>query len=106
MGRNEMRVLLTTWGSRGDVEPIAALAVQLRAFGAEVRVCAPPDFADLLARVGVEMVPSGQSVRTLVHGVKPSTPADAPRSLRGWSPRSSSPSPRLPRVVTRWWRQA
>ena len=78
-----MRVLLTTWGSRGDVEPIAALAVQLRAFGAEVRVCAPPDFADLLARVGVEMVPSGQSVRTLVHGVKPSTPADAPRVAAG-----------------------
>jgi len=83
MGRNEMRVLLTTWGSRGDVEPIAALAVQLRALGADVRVCAPPDFADLLARVGVEMVPSGQSVRTLVHGVKPSTPADAPRVAAG-----------------------
>ena len=63
-----MRVLLTTWGSRGDVEPIAALAVQLRALGADVRVCAPPDFADLLARVNVPMVPSGQSVRALVHG--------------------------------------
>ena len=78
-----MRVLLTTWGSRGDVEPIAGLAVQLRAFGAEVRVCAPPDFADLLARVNVPMVPSGQSVRALVHGVKPSTPADAPRVAAG-----------------------
>jgi vancomycin aglycone glucosyltransferase len=42
-----MRVLLSTWGSRGDVEPIAGLAVQLRALGAEARVCAPPDFADL-----------------------------------------------------------
>jgi len=78
-----MRVLLTTWGSRGDVEPIAGLAVQLRAFGVEVRVCAPPDFADLLARVNVPMVPSGQSVRALVHGVKPSTPADAPRVAAG-----------------------
>src|SRR6476620_5907474 len=83
MGRNEMRVLLTTWGSRGDVEPIAGLAVQLRAFGVEVRVCAPPDFADLLARVNVPMVPSGQSVRALVHGVKPSTPAAAPRVAAG-----------------------
>jgi vancomycin aglycone glucosyltransferase len=77
-----MRILLSTWGSRGDVEPMAALAVQLRALGVEARVCAPPDFADLLARVDVEFVPAGQSVRALVHGkdgAKPSTPADAPR---------------------------
>ena len=38
-----MRVVLSTYGSRGDVEPRVALAVQLRALGAEVRVCAPPD---------------------------------------------------------------
>ncbi|WP_250212950.1 glycosyltransferase [Acrocarpospora catenulata] len=46
-----MRVLLSTWGSRGDVEPLAALAVRLRELGAEVRVCAPPDeeFVSLLA---------------------------------------------------------
>jgi vancomycin aglycone glucosyltransferase len=35
-----MRVLLSTYGSRGDVEPAVALAVQLRALGADVRVCA------------------------------------------------------------------
>jgi vancomycin aglycone glucosyltransferase len=74
-----MRVLLSTFGSRGDVEPLVGLAMQLRALGAEVRVCAPPDFAEQLARVGVPMVPVGQSVRALVHGVKPSSPADAPR---------------------------
>ena len=33
-----MRVVLSTYGSRGDVEPMAALAVALRALGAEVRV--------------------------------------------------------------------
>ena len=38
-----MRVLLSSWGSRGDVEPLAALALRLRQLGAEVRVCAPPD---------------------------------------------------------------
>lgn len=77
-----MRVLLSTWGSRGDVEPLLGLAVALRELGAEVRMCAPPDFAGLLARVGVPMVPAGRSVRALVHGAhdrKPSTPADAPR---------------------------
>lgn len=40
-----MRVLLSTYGSRGDVEPMLGLAVQLRALGAQVRVCAPPNFA-------------------------------------------------------------
>ena len=77
-----MRVLLSTWGSRGDVEPVLALAVRLQELGAQARVCAPPDFAEQSARLGVEMVPAGQSVRALVHGNngnKPSTPADAPR---------------------------
>src|ERR1700731_1464068 len=60
-----MRVLLTTYGSRGDVQPLVGLAVQVRALGAEVQVCAPPDqeFAELLAGVGVPLVPIGQPVR-------------------------------------------
>ena len=63
-----MRVLLSTYGSRGDVEPLVGLAVQLRALGAEVRVCAPPDeeFAELLTGVGVPLVPFGQPWRSWV----------------------------------------
>jgi len=61
-----MRVVFSTYGWRGDVEPIAALAVSLRALAAEARVCAPPDFEDLLARVGVPLVPAGSSVRQMV----------------------------------------
>jgi hypothetical protein len=38
-----MRVLLSTYGSHGDVEPMVGLAVQLRALGAEMPVCAPPE---------------------------------------------------------------
>ncbi|MFE3766188.1 glycosyltransferase [Streptomyces sp. NPDC059104] len=74
-----MRVLLTAWGSRGDVEPLAALAVELRARGAQVRVCAPPDeeFAALLARVGVPLVPLGPTVRSVVAGTRPPTAKDA-----------------------------
>ncbi|MGW8974057.1 glycosyltransferase [Streptomyces platensis] len=74
-----MRVVLSTWGSRGDVEPLAALAVRLREFGAEARVCAPPDeeFATLLAGVGVELVPLGPSVRSVVTGERPPTAQDA-----------------------------
>jgi vancomycin aglycone glucosyltransferase len=54
-----MRVLLSTYGSRGDVEPMVALAVRLQELGAEVRCCAPPDeeFRDLFTRAGVPLVP-------------------------------------------------
>jgi vancomycin aglycone glucosyltransferase len=54
-----MRVLLSTYGSRGDVEPIVALAVRLQELGAEVRCCAPPDeeFRQLATRGGVSLVP-------------------------------------------------
>ena len=74
-----MRVLLSAYGSPGDVEPLGGLAVQLRALGAEVRVYAPPDFAELLARVGVPLVPVGRPVRPLVTGATPPTAADLPR---------------------------
>ena len=75
-----MRVLLSTYGSRGDVEPMVALAVQLRALGAEVRVCAPPDeeFAELLTGVGVPLVPVGPPMGSLV---RPSSAAEAARRV-------------------------
>ena len=74
-----MRALLSTYGGRGDVEPLVGLAVRLRALGAEVRVCAPPDCAERLAEVGVPLVPVGPPVRPLVHGPTPPSAADVPR---------------------------
>ncbi|MEU9454576.1 glycosyltransferase [Streptomyces sp. NPDC048277] len=65
-----MRVLLSTYGTRGDVEPLVALAVRLRALGVEVRMCVPPDeeFAERLAGLGVQHVPVGPPVRSLTRG--------------------------------------
>ena len=74
-----MRVLLSTYGGRGDVEPLVGLSVRLRALGAEVQVCAPPDRAERLADVGVPVVPAGPPVRPLVHGATRPSPADVPR---------------------------
>ena len=75
-----MRVLSSAYGSRGDVEPVVGLAVRWRALGAEeVRVCAPPDFAELLARVGAPPVPVGRPVRPMVHGATPPSAAELPR---------------------------
>ena len=74
-----MRVLLSTYDSRGGVEPLVALAVRLRELGAEARMCAPPDCAERLAEVGVPLVPVGPPVRPLVHGATPPSVADVPR---------------------------
>ncbi|MGH3585633.1 MAG: glycosyltransferase [Pseudonocardia sp.] len=74
-----MRVLLSTWGSRGDVEPLLALALELCGRGVDVRMCAPPDFAERAAEVDVPFVPMGFAVREVVTS-KPS-PAEVAAGL-------------------------
>ncbi|MFD6263450.1 glycosyltransferase [Micromonospora chalcea] len=54
-----MRVLLSTLGSRGDVQPLVALASRLTALGHQVRLCAPPDFARWVASFRIPFVPVG-----------------------------------------------
>jgi vancomycin aglycone glucosyltransferase len=56
--------VLSSYGARGGVEDsmgglVVGLAVRSRALqarGAEMRVCAPPDFVGLLTCVGVPLV--------------------------------------------------
>ncbi|WP_030693412.1 glycosyltransferase [Streptomyces globisporus] len=76
-----MHVLLSTYGSRGDVEPLVGLAMRLRELGAEVRVCAPPDeiFAERLAGIGVSVVGVGQSARALMTGAPPPSKGNLPQ---------------------------
>ena len=40
-----MGLLLSRYGSRSEFEPMVAIAMPLRTLGAEVRWCAPMDFA-------------------------------------------------------------
>jgi hypothetical protein len=51
-----MRILSSTYEPYGDIEPIPGLAVQLRTFIAEARVCALPNCAELLGNVCVQRV--------------------------------------------------
>ena len=78
-----MRALLSTYDSRGGVEPLLALAVQLPALGAEVRVCAPPDeeFAERLACFGVPLVPLGEPARAMPTAATPPSEADLRRCV-------------------------
>jgi vancomycin aglycone glucosyltransferase len=52
-------VLLSTSGTRGDIEPVLGFALRLRELGAEVRVCAPPDFERRFTELGVPLKPLG-----------------------------------------------
>ena len=67
--------LFDEWVARGR-RTDGGLAVQLGALDTEVRVCAPPDFAELLARGGVPWVPIGQPVRPPVTGAVPPRAAE------------------------------
>lgn len=60
-----MRILISTYGSRGDVQPMLGLGVALRELGAEVRFCAPADreFTDLYDRHGFALIPAFATVR-------------------------------------------
>jgi vancomycin aglycone glucosyltransferase len=58
-----MRVLLSTIGSRGDVQPMVALALHLREAGHQARLCAPPGFDDLIGGFGLSFVPVGHDLR-------------------------------------------
>ncbi|HEY2917145.1 MAG TPA: glycosyltransferase [Candidatus Limnocylindrales bacterium] len=71
-----MRILLTSWGSRGDVEPLAALALRVRELGGEVRACVPPDpeFGSVLARAGVTPIPLGPATRSIAAGLRAPDP--------------------------------
>jgi vancomycin aglycone glucosyltransferase len=66
------------------VEPLLGLALELRAQGVDVRMCAPPDFAERLAEVGVPFVPIGFPAREW-------PPSRHPwRWPRRWSPSTST----------------
>jgi vancomycin aglycone glucosyltransferase len=77
-----MRALLSTIGSRGDVQPLVALAMALRTLGQEVRLCVPPDFREWIESLGMPVVPIGPELRWTA---RPSTSVDrlTPEQLRG-----------------------
>ncbi|MBZ9734119.1 glycosyltransferase [Mesorhizobium sp. CA18] len=84
-----MRILLSTYGSRGDVEPLAALGAALQAHGVEARVSAPGDeeFAALLARADVTLAPAFAPVREwakeMVNRSRSASPEDRARLISG-----------------------
>lgn len=69
-----MRVLLSTIGSRGDVQPLVALALELRTLGHTVHFCVPPDFRGWIAGLGFPVRPIGPELRQLTATSSPALP--------------------------------
>ncbi|MCO1574778.1 glycosyltransferase [Crossiella sp. SN42] len=73
-----MRVLLAAMGSRGEVQPVVALALRLKEMGCGVRVCVSPDLCDWVAGWGIPAAPVGPRMRD--RGWELSTPAGRRRA--------------------------
>ena len=61
-----MRILVGGFGTRGDVQPMLALALALRERGHAVTVCAPPDFDKWTGELGLTYHAVGESMQHLV----------------------------------------
>jgi len=59
-----MRILLSTIGSRGDVQPLVALGLQLKELGQDVHMCVPPDFREWIEGLGMTVTPIGPELRS------------------------------------------
>jgi len=76
-----MRILLSTIGSRGDVQPLVALAIELRALEQDVRLCVPPDFQGWIEDLGFPVVPIGPELRKAM-AAAPAAPLAPPSPER------------------------
>jgi vancomycin aglycone glucosyltransferase len=73
-----MRVLISSVGTRGDVQPGVALALELRELGHQVRICVPPNFTGWVADLGFDARPIGIEMRAPRPGATPAAPPAIP----------------------------
>lgn len=76
-----MDALLSAVGTRGDVQPALALAIELRDLGHAVRLCVSPNFVDWAKSLGFEAVPMGVEMRMPAKG-SGAPPRLTPEELR------------------------
>ena len=69
-----MQVLLSSSGSRGDVQPILALGLELQALGHRARLCVAPNFKEWIESYGLECVPIGPDLKKMTGGTVPGKP--------------------------------
>src|ERR1700694_6064105 len=65
-GQRSLRLVFTTVGSRGDVQPMLALALHAQGRGHDVLLAASPDFGDWVRAAGVPYAPLGQDIQAFL----------------------------------------
>ena len=63
--------MISSIGSRGDVQPILALALELRALGHEPRLCVAPNFKDWIESFGLACIPIGPDLKKFARASAP-----------------------------------
>src|SRR4029078_11379701 len=76
-----MRALLSAVGTRGDVQPAIALALELRKLGHAVRMCISPNFVAWAKALDLDAVPLGVEMRMPAKGAA-AMPKLTPEELR------------------------
>lgn len=62
-----MKFALIVEGTRGDVYPLLRLGASLLSEGHQVRLCAPPDFAQVSGEHGLDFVPLGVNIHDFMN---------------------------------------
>ena len=65
-----MKFVLASWGSRGDIEPCAAVGCELLRRGHEVRMAVPPDLVGFVEAAGLAAVAYGLDTQAIVEALR------------------------------------
>jgi vancomycin aglycone glucosyltransferase len=79
-----MKFLLSSIGSRGDVQPLLALALELRALGHTPLLCVAPNFRAWIEAFGIDVAPIGPDLEawTRVAPAQPVSSKPSPEQLQ------------------------
>src|SRR5262245_61905912 len=79
-----MKLLVASIGSRGDVQPLLALALELRALGHTPVLCAAPNFQAWIESFGIDFVPIGPDLEAWSRATpaQPVAPKPSPEQRR------------------------
>ena len=77
-----MKILMSTIGTRGDVQPLIGLGLELAALGHTVKLCVAPNFKEWVESFGFACHPIGPDLKQFMNrpmSAKPSPPSKAQR---------------------------
>lgn len=65
-----MKIVLATFGSRGDVQPMIALTLALQSAGHDVLLAGPPEKASWIREMGCRFLPLGKDVTAFIDSME------------------------------------